>query len=503
MNEFWIEKYLRRIGTRERRIFMWVFVLSFLVHAFVMTNNLANYDSVWYLYGFQDTVTLGRWFLTYAGGISSYFQTPMLIGVLSILYISITAVIVSKLLEIDNIVLGVLAGVTLSVYPTVARIFNFMYAADAYFLSMLMAALAAYLMTRQKWYNWLLGGGILGCAIGIYQSFFSVACILLLLWIIRHTLINAENIVKQLAGMVVGLLTAMGTYVIGLTYRLHGGKLSSYQGIADSTLIHSLKWYGEQFVNAFRDIIQQVFVTDVYENKGIKTAVILAWIITLILVVRYIIPLLKSKQYMCIVFAAIAIALMPMSVYCMNLLSDGVSYYSLMLSGISAVWLLPILILDAEIKRDNDRWKRVIANALLLCLCLNLWNYIVVDNISYLASSVSNDKTYALAERIIDRIEQADGYEDMECVYLYGNVSSEWYAYDVFDGKSIIGDDIIPYDQTTYGLYTRIYIRKLPLLGDNEKMIEIQNTQEFKDMPIWPQNGCVKLINDVMVVRLS
>lgn len=68
MNEFWIEKYLRRIGTKERRIFIWVFIVSTLVHAFVMTNNLANYDSMWFFHGPQDTVTSGRWFLTYAGG---------------------------------------------------------------------------------------------------------------------------------------------------------------------------------------------------------------------------------------------------------------------------------------------------------------------------------------------------------------------------------------------------------------------------------------------------
>lgn len=166
MNEFWIEKCLRRIDSKYRKIFLWVFLPSVLVHAFVMTNDLANYDSVFFFYGPQDTITSGRWFLTYAAGISSYFQIPMLNGVLSILYISITAVVIVSFLEIDNTILGVLVGITLSVYPTVARIFNFMYAADAYFLAMLMAACAAYLMLKDKWRFWVIGGGRTGLFYG-------------------------------------------------------------------------------------------------------------------------------------------------------------------------------------------------------------------------------------------------------------------------------------------------------------------------------------------------
>lgn len=303
--------------------------------------------------------------------------------------------------------------------------------------------------------------------------------------------------------MAAGLTTAMGVYVVGLMCRLRGGSLSSYQGIADSTLIHPWRWYWSRFANSFKDIFYQIFVVDVYDNKYIMLAVILTWVLTLILIICFSVPLIKSKRFLCVAVPVTAIILMPMSVYCMNLLSDGVGYYSVMLSGISMVWLLPITILDAGIKLDGGKWKKVISNVLLVCLCANLWNYILVDNISYLASSVSNSRTYALVERIVDRIESTDGYEDMKCVWFYGNVSGQPYTSWTFTGKTIIGDGIIPYGNTTYGYYCNNYIRKLPLLFDTEKMTEIQNTQEFKDMPVWPEEGCTRLIDDVMVIRLS
>lgn len=51
-----------------------------------------------------------------------------------------------------------------------------------------------------------------------------------------------------------------------------------------------------------------------------------------------------------------------------------------------------------------------------VCYLANLWNYAIVDNISYLASSVAYEKSFALTERIVDRMEQTKGYEDFPFV---------------------------------------------------------------------------------------
>lgn len=157
--KFWIEKWVNKIDKKYLKIWSFVFIIACLVHAFVLSNQLPNYDSQWFFYNEQDVVTSGRWFLKYAGGISSYFHLQWLNGLIGIIYISIASVIIVGCLEINSIFLGILAGVVLVVYPSVAKTFNFMYAADAYFLAMLLAAAAAWMMTREKWYYGIFGGG--------------------------------------------------------------------------------------------------------------------------------------------------------------------------------------------------------------------------------------------------------------------------------------------------------------------------------------------------------
>lgn len=508
MKKFWIETWINKVDIKSVKICLAVFLTGCFTHAFVLTNQLPNYDSQWFLYSPQDVVTSGRWFLKYAGGISSYFHLQCLNGLLGIIYISLAAVFIIRCLDINSMFLSFLAGMVLVVYPTVTKTFNFMYAADAYFLAMLLSAVAAWMITKQNWF-FRIGGVLLGISVGIYQAYLSVALVVLSLWIIKHTLIKKETVGQYIAGMAVSIVIAAGTYIAGLWYRLKGGELSSYQGISNATLLHSFKWYLNRFTDAFLDICK-VFITDTYENRYVLFAVGFIWTFTTVFIILRIAHLIKNGYIISTLYGSLALLLIPVSVYSMNLLSDGVFYYSLMLESVAVVWILPLLVLDE--KGDfshSEKWKEIICNLMVLCFILNLWGYMVVDNISYLASHISYEKSYAISERIVDRVEQTEGYKDMESIYLCGNIDQEKYDDVNFKNKSVIGNNIIPYETKTYTFFINIYLgENYTLLNDMDrsgmdKIEEIQRTLEFQDMPVWPELGCTKLIDNVMVVKLS
>ena len=92
MKKIWIETWINKVDIKSVIICLAVFLTGCFTHAFVLTNQLPNYDSQWFLYSPQDVVTSGRWFLKYAGGISSYFHLQCLNGLLGIIYISLAAV---------------------------------------------------------------------------------------------------------------------------------------------------------------------------------------------------------------------------------------------------------------------------------------------------------------------------------------------------------------------------------------------------------------------------
>ena len=501
----WIVDCVGGFGVKDWKIFKAVFLTAFFTHIFVLTNHLVNYDSVWSIYGSEDVVTSGRWFLKYASGIGSYFRLPGVNGILSILYISLSAVIAVRFLEIKSMWLCIMAGVTLAVYPSVALTLNFMYTADAYFLAMLMAVLAVWLICMEQWFPRILGGILIGCSMGIYQAYISVALVLFLLWIVKHALMKKESVTGKVRGMAVSMVIAAGVYVMALRDRLGNQQLDSYQGIAQSTLLHPPVWYAKRVIGCFLDIVQ-AFVSDAFENRYVGVAIAVIWGITMIKVLSYVVDTARKKQVVSVIYGCLSIVMMPVAVYCLKLLSDGVWYYRLMLESIAFVWLLPIIVLDEDlvVATHCNRWNRVVSFLIVGSLLCNLWNYVIVDNISYFASSLANKKTYALAERILDRIEQTDGYDESEYVYFHGNIEKKDYEDVRFLGKSVIGNSVIPNSGVNYFGYIRNFLGISHKILDNEERIEeIRESKEFQRMPAWPAVGCTELIGDVIVVKLG
>ena len=88
-------------------------------------------------------VTSGRWFLTVACGISSYFDLKWVNGVLSLLYLALSAVVLVKFFEVKSkIVMGIISALLVT-FPAVCATFAYMYTADGYFLALWFAFLSA------------------------------------------------------------------------------------------------------------------------------------------------------------------------------------------------------------------------------------------------------------------------------------------------------------------------------------------------------------------------
>lgn len=87
----------------------------------------------------------GRWFLSVACAPSSFFDLPWVTGLFSLVYISLTAAVVVRLLGIKDPVAVVLGGALIASYPGMTETFFYGFTADGYFLAMLLSALAVLL----------------------------------------------------------------------------------------------------------------------------------------------------------------------------------------------------------------------------------------------------------------------------------------------------------------------------------------------------------------------
>ena len=141
MGECFIRFYQNKVKKSWKIAFVSAFVLGLLIHLYKLTNVLLVSDSLYNFYSSQNMVASGRWFLSAACALGSYFDLPWLNGVLSLLFMSLAAVAVTEVFEMENpCLIAVSSGILVSV-PSVYATMGFSFTSDGYMLAMFLAAL--------------------------------------------------------------------------------------------------------------------------------------------------------------------------------------------------------------------------------------------------------------------------------------------------------------------------------------------------------------------------
>ena len=127
----------------RRAAFLSALVGGLLCHLYILTNMLPEHDWQYNFYADQSKVMLGRWLLKWACAPSSNAILSWFTGLLVLFYLALAAVLVVDLLDIRSPALAGLAGLLMVTMPSVASGFAYMFTADGYFLSVLLAVAAA------------------------------------------------------------------------------------------------------------------------------------------------------------------------------------------------------------------------------------------------------------------------------------------------------------------------------------------------------------------------
>ena len=92
-----------KIKTTWRIAFVSALVLGLLIHLPVMLSDIPNHDGLSSMYFDQNMITSGRWFLTVACGFSSDFTIPWVIGLIGLIWLALTAAVLTEVLELTDL----------------------------------------------------------------------------------------------------------------------------------------------------------------------------------------------------------------------------------------------------------------------------------------------------------------------------------------------------------------------------------------------------------------
>ena len=187
--------YRTKLKKEYKFAFFATFLIAILIHLYKFANTLPNHDSVYNYYSDQNILGSGRWALSMACGISSYYDLPWVIGLISCVFIALTVVVIVALFKMKNPVLIGLTGALIASSPATTETFFFLFTADGYMISMFLAALAVYWtrIEESRKSRWIFSGICICVSCGIYQAYVSFALVLAVCYFMDALLDNRHS----------------------------------------------------------------------------------------------------------------------------------------------------------------------------------------------------------------------------------------------------------------------------------------------------------------------
>ena len=502
-----------RLEKRHKAAFIGTVLLGLLIHLPVMLSDIPNHDGLASTYFDQNVITSGRWFLTVACGFSSYYTVPWVIGLLGLCFLGLTAMALTELLEIKSETAAVAVGGLLVSFPALASTFAYVFTLDGYMMALLLAVLAV-LVTKKKKNGFWIGALCLAFSMGIYQAYLPFA---ILLCLYQSAVLFADGawkrdrkaVTAQIAKYVgMGILGFAAYYVIlRVLLLIQGKELASYQGIGEAGMAK------EGLVSVVKSIYFDfagftlgggVF----FQNVFSLAAMILLGLATLWVLFR---RAVEQKWFARIGFYGILLLLavaIPPCASCIRLVSPELNYHLLM----RYQWVLfPILMVAFCEKYGGNAAKgeparSVFSWILAGAVTVMIFCYGLADNVAYANLEKKYEKTYAYCVRLLDRIEQTEGYYQGIPVALVGVVGEDSYPVTDVTGKvtgNMIGlsGDYLLYTGENYQAFIRHYLGATLNVVDVDRMGEIYYTPEYEEMDSFPGPGSTKVVNGILYVK--
>ncbi|MCD7750697.1 MAG: glucosyltransferase domain-containing protein [Lachnospiraceae bacterium] len=503
---FWT-RIRQKISSQDITVFLAALIAGLCAHLRIFMSDIPNHDGLSGIDFDQNMITSGRWFLTVACHISTDYTLPWVIGLLSLLYLGVTAVILCRFFQLKHTYSGVLIAALLAVYPSLSSNFAYIFTADGYMLALLLAVLAVYLVEKSP-KGFLIGGLFLGFSMGIYQAYLAFAMVLALYgvcrgWFFIRDLKSNLRLTARYIGM--GAIGAVFYYVmLQILLKIQNTSLSGYQGIGGE----SSQGIVSILVNVYQDFVVHTLRGNILAQKGpmlvVMALLLLAGFLSLAAAFVRAGSLRNPWSVLCLF---VALVLTPVCFNVMLIISPDVTYHSLM----RYQWVLFPVCAVAVIDRHADAlptkkaaqalpWVGVIAAAVVV------FSYILTCNVAYFNLEKKFTKTYSYCLRLLDRIEQMEGYTYDMPIAMIGVVSEDTFpstdlTVGVTDSLLGIGGDYLVYTAQNYQDFWEYYFGVTVQLVDSDEIVDIYNSEEYRALEPFPAENCMVIVDGVLYVK--
>lgn len=520
----------KKIEGRIKITFFSAMAAGLLAHAYQFTNKLFNYDELGHTpEGFGSGIELGRWGLEFFGRLTNLFfgnySLPMINGMITLLFFAISACFIVLILDIRDSVFAGLTGALCTVFPAVTGTYFFMYTAPYYALALLLSCVAPWLVMKYpgKRQIYVLAGILLALATGIYQSYFSVAVCLMLADLLLTCMEEQKEVegkyswndilkrgLQELLFLIFGLLLYF--VVNRIVLFCSGITLRDYQGISEMGKVgfqELLSGISRCYSDFFRIVLSDVLQTN-------PTAIVRLGIFALgVIMLAALIKVLMDKQKTVGIKLLLLLftMLFPMAVFLIYIMAAGGAYvYTIMAYSLVFIFFVPLAALERVLMRTeaHGEKERLLQTAVswggTMAASTAVFVYIWFANGNYQALQYTNYHDLAYYAVIMTQVKSLDGYRDDLPVAVVGETIKDetdragalLEATFNIGGKS--ATNISSY--SSLNILTK-YLGFQPAFLWNEELDRISEEEHVKEMPCYPKDGSIAIVDDVIVIKLQ
>lgn len=517
-----ISNFVNKVNKNALIAFFSAMVSGVLTHLFIMTNKVFNYNEFSVLFLDKEEMTLGRmaegrWFVGFIGQlIGDNYSMQMVTGIIGIMLLAVSAGMLVSLLSLKNRLYAVLLGGVLVVFPAVTSFMAFTQLGDAWFLSVFLAVWAVYICERWKWGHFA-GLVMVGLSLAIHQAYVSVAIAVMFL-VIFKAVYEQEAALKELFRKIIRYLVILiGGFVfyyigVKVSAAVFDYSLSSYHGINEMTSF-TIRGIAKGIVYSYIYFFEYFFTTKyLFSYVWVVVDVLLA-LTLLYYVVRSSVSGFKGGNKSNGILRILLVVLLPLGMNGLPVLladrvGDGVDRY--MMYSLVMLWVLILFVADRmeSVKEEQSTLKTLFLWVITAGICLHIGHDYVMDNQAYYRAQAVTEQTTSYLNRIAARMEAVEGWNTDIPVHfvmdgeLFG---SQDVALKEFEELAELrGTAYEPnYSASGVARFMQYYLHFPVNLATRDQIMALEEHAEYRQMNLYPAEDSVKIIDGVLVVKLS
>lgn len=524
--------------------FLSSFLLGIFTHLYAMVNPIFNDDAIKVRNAgmYPGGGSQGRWMAEIISDLTiklGYTITvPFFAFLTCIIMLSFISVMIVKMLKIKNSIIVVLISSLIVTSTSIIQLLSYDYVCQSSVLSILFTIFACCIihdvnLDNYKNINLLLktifGVVLFTIAIGIYQIsipiYFSILISVLINDYIFYKKRFNEVIKKGLYFIIVSIIAILLYIVLNkfinlyLYHRVFDG---GHYGMTENVIP---KYSFELIKELLTKCIAVPVILPFINYAGINTT-LYSKILVLSIYIMFLYLLIfatKKMRPLELLFTLFLLLLFIISVNMQRIIITQ-SIQTRMTFSLMFIFILPLVFID----NINFNVSNKISKIITILYTLLILHFIFVANANYYTAHIKNMSIRNLCNQIVSKIINVDGFnQDLPVIFIGGGINNKnFIRYDYNENN--LSDQYIfnpeylfevearenafkVFANFTYKLPEVLILNNANEIPNNENVfykigkygLTYSNNSVIKNMPCYPDDGSVKIIDGVVVVKIS